>query len=71
MSPSGLVVTPLTDRRYITLTLSLSRIMGGASAGPAGASKTETVKDLARTMGQVCFVFNCSEQIEHEQLPTS
>lgn len=63
-----LVITPLTDKCFRTIFLSLHYGYGTMLTGPVGTGKTETTKELAKGLGKMCFTFACSNTLTSDAM---
>jgi dynein heavy chain, axonemal len=63
-----LVITPLTERAQRSIVLALKHRYGSALEGPFGTGKTETVKDLSKTLARSIHVINTSSQIDYVEI---
>lgn len=61
-SYSRLVVTPLSDRCWMTISSAFKSFLAANPAGPAGTGKTECCKDFAKILARYLILFNCSPQ---------
>lgn len=62
------IILVYSNRCYITLTTALHLHKGGSPKGPAGTGKTETVKDLGKSLGSYVIVVNCSEGLDYKSM---
>lgn len=63
---SRLIITPFTINCYSKLSKALDSFLGGALVGQPGTGKVETLKDLSKSFGILCMIFNCSDQMNHQ-----
>nr|XP_022307447.1 dynein heavy chain domain-containing protein 1-like isoform X3 [Crassostrea virginica] len=58
-----LVLTPLTERAFLSLTQAIKNFHCGTLVGPSGVGKSETIKELAKMFGRNLFVVNCNKDV--------
>ena len=61
-----MVMTPLSERTFLTLFEAFRHCKCGWVDGPTGVGKTATVTELSKALGRPCMIFSCSGSVEIE-----
>ncbi|GAB0099121.1 Dynein heavy chain [Sergentomyia squamirostris] len=59
-----LIITPQTDRCWRSTFIALQYNFSCCYQGSTSTGKTETIKDLAKTVGKQCIIFYCSNTLD-------
>ncbi|XP_071959570.1 uncharacterized protein [Antedon mediterranea] len=63
-STCRLVQTPVTETAYVGLIQAIKAQMGIMGVGTNWNSRIEVIRDLAKTLGQPLYLFNCSKSMD-------
>ncbi|XP_028415382.1 dynein heavy chain 8, axonemal-like isoform X2 [Dendronephthya gigantea] len=63
-----IVLTPITERCFLTLTKAVTEYQCGAIIGASGTGKTETAKGLAHMLGQYFVSLSCTPKMDFGQV---
>lgn len=63
-----LVITPLTDRCFRSIFMSIHYCYGSSLEGVVSTGKTETVKEISKIAGKMCFLFTCSSSLKFDSI---
>lgn len=61
---SPVMLTPLTERCFLSLTQALAYNFGGYLVGPTSAGKTQTVKGFAHILGRCLISVSCLDDFD-------
>ncbi|XP_006816781.1 dynein beta chain, ciliary-like, partial [Saccoglossus kowalevskii] len=63
-SANRIVMTPMTERVFVSLTQAVKSNMGGLCVGPNWSGRREIIHELSMSLGRPLYMFNCSKTLD-------
>ncbi|XP_033641711.1 dynein beta chain, flagellar outer arm-like [Asterias rubens] len=67
-SGSRLVLTPMTERVFLSMGQAIKARMAALCVGPSWSGRLELVQEMGRILGQPLYLFNCSHATDSQML---